>query len=397
MGSVRGNEINLSRRKRGGVEICLLDIIMKNELYLNPLKNEKGLKIIEAFKKIFRQEIDCDDLILDLIIECIKDLFLYFNGSIDSITKEDDPYEYYVFSGTQKGYTLLEFLLNRVLQNIEIIAHGVYSSNEYDLYHKEISINMKRYEGLENKYSKKTIAMFLKKSVYHETIHAIQSNPISFGDKNEFIKSANKKSEIEQKKFYFNRLEKYKKLNIKINEISLNELMNAECHTAPIACHESVNEYRVINEALVEMLANELSGLRQYVEELNINERIYFYEQSCDKQLALLLSDIENGYKYNSHFARLLLYLVGRKKFFLELFTQRKDLFLDLQKRKLVGDNFEEVLRNQFASTEGIYSIDNYLQFLTKYFYLYEELNTNDCENWLPLMLEEENYKGNRK
>lgn len=183
--------------------------------------------------------------------------------------------------------------------------------------------------------------MFLKKTVYHETIHAIQSNPISFGDKNEFIKSANKKSEIEQKMFYFNRLEKYK--------------------------------------------------------ELNINERIYFYEQSCDKQLALLIPNIENGYKYNSHFARLLLYLVGRKNIFLELFTQRDDLFLDLQKRKLVGDDFKELLNDQFASTEEIYSIDNYLQFLTKYFYLYEELNTNDYENWLPLILEEEKWKSNQK
>lgn len=262
---------------------------MKNELHLSSLKNAKELKTIEEFKKIFKYEFDCDGLIIDLIIECIKNLFLYFNESINFITKEDDSYNYYVFRGTQKGYTLLEFLLNRVLQNIEIIAYSVYSSNEYDLYHKKIGINIKRYEGLESKYSKKTIAMFLKKTVYHEMIHAIQSNPISFGDKNEFIKSANKKSEIEQKMFYFNRLEKYKELNIKINEISLNELMNVGCHTNPITSSDSINEYRAINEALVEMLANELSGLRKYVEELNINERIYFYEQSCDKQLALLI------------------------------------------------------------------------------------------------------------
>ena len=81
----------------------------------------------------------------------------------------------------------------------------------------------------------------------------------------------------------------------------------------------------------------------------------------------------------------------------MELFTQRDALFLDLQKRKLVGDDFKELLNDQFASNEEIYSIDNYLQFLTKYFYLYEELNTNDYENWLPLILEEEKWKSNQK
>lgn len=45
---------------------------MKNELHLSSLKNAKELKTIEEFKKIFKQEFDCDGLIIDLIIECIK-------------------------------------------------------------------------------------------------------------------------------------------------------------------------------------------------------------------------------------------------------------------------------------------------------------------------------------
>ena len=76
---------------------------MKNELHLSSLKNAKELKTIEEFKKIFKYEFDCDGLIIDLIIECIKNLFLYFNESINFITKEDDSYNYYVFRGTQKG------------------------------------------------------------------------------------------------------------------------------------------------------------------------------------------------------------------------------------------------------------------------------------------------------
>ena len=186
----------------------------------------------------------------------------------------------------------MEFLLNRVLQNIENIVYSVYSSNEYSLYHKEIGINKNRYKGLDYKYSLKTITMFLKKSVYHETIHAIQSNPISLDNKNEFIISANKKTEIKQKMIYFERLKKYKMLNIKTNEISLNELINAGCHTNPITCSDSINEHTSINEAFVEMLASELSGLNKYVVELNINEKIFFYETSSDGQIALLIPNI---------------------------------------------------------------------------------------------------------
>lgn len=370
---------------------------MENRLQTKLFKNRKELKIIEECKNIFKKEIECDDLIADLIFDCVKDLLLYFNESINFISKEDDPYNYYVFKGTQKGYTLLEFLLNRVIQNISKIIYGIYSSNEYDLYHKQININKKRYEGVEGKYSKSIIAMFLKKSVYHETIHAIQSNPISIEDKNEFIIIPSDESETEQKLIFTGRLEKYKKLNIKTNDISLNELKNVGCHENPRTCSETINEYRAINEAFVEMLANELSGLRKYIEKLNIDERISFYEQSRDGKIALLLSNIENAYKYNSHFARLLLGLVGRKKFFLELFTQRNDLFLDLQKRKLVGGDFQEELNALFMSTEEINGIDNYIQLLNKYFYLFEELDSNIYESWLPIIIGEEKIRSNKK
>lgn len=364
--------------------------------YEKQLNDRKNLDIIIEFKKIFKQELKCDDFIVDLIFECVKDLYLYFEKDVDFISKEDDPYNYYIFSGNQKGYSLLEFLLNRVAQNIEEINCGIYSSNQYDLYHKSMGIDVNRYNGVKEKYSELILAMFLKKSVYHETIHAIQSNPISTDDKNEFIKIPNHQSESEQKLEFYEKLNKYNHLGIKMNDVTLEELMNSGWHINPRTTGDSINEYRAINEAFVEMLANELSGLRQYVEKLNIDEQILFYEVSSDGQLALLISNTENGYKYNSHFARLLLNLVGRKNFFFELFTQRNDLFLNLQERGLVGENFENNLNADFKSNEESNDVDKYCEIITKYFYLYEELDLNTFEKWLPLVLGED-IKNNRR
>ena len=350
--------------------------------------NMKDLYIIESIKMIFKKQLKADDFIIDQIFECINDLYLYFKDDIDIIPKDDDPYNYYIFAGNQEGYSLLEFLLNRVTQNIEKISYSIYSSNSYDLYHKTLEINKNRYENVKEKYSKATIEMFLKKSIYHETIHAIQSNPILIGDKNEFIITAKSSSESEQKQDFYKRLKIYNILGIKTNNVSLEELMNTGGHINPRTCSDSIKEYRSINEALVEMLANELSGLRKYVETLDTDEKDLFYELSSDKELALLISNPENGYKYSSHFAKLLLDLTGRKNFFFELFTQRKDMFLNLQKRGLIEDNFKKNLNDDFMSIEGNNNVDNYFQIINKYFYLWETLDSDDIDNWLPLTLD---------
>ena len=72
-------------------------------------------------------------------------------------------------------------------------------------------------------------------------------------------------------------------------------------------------------------------------------------------------------------------------------------MFSELINRELVENDFEEILNKQFLSTEKNYAIDNYIQFLNKYFYLYEELNSNEYDNWLPLAFEEKECKGNKK
>jgi len=362
----------------------------------NDKKIHMNLNIIEEFKNNFKKQLKCNEFILDQIFECVKDLYLYFEDDIDIIPKEDDPYNYYIFAGNQKGYSLLEFLLNRVVQNIEEIHYNIYTSNSYDLYHKLLEINEDRYEKIKGRYSKKTIEMFLKKSIYHETIHAIQSNPISIGDKNEFIITPNSFSEVEQKQAFYKKLKIYSQLGIKTNSVTFEELMNIGGHINPRNCSESINEYRAINEALVETLANELSGLRKYVEMLNMDEKVLFYELSRDGQLALLLSNNENGYKYNSHFTRLLLNLTGRKNFFFELFTQRNDMFLNLKERGLIGEKFEESLNADFISTEKNNNVDNYFEILNKYFYLYEESDLDNIENWLPLVVNND-IKSNKR
>ncbi len=360
------------------------------------LNDKKNLNIILRFKEVYKQEIKGNSFVVDQIFECIKDLYLFFKDEIDIIPKEDDPYNYFIFAGNENGYSLLEFLLNRVAQNIEKIDYSIYCSNSYDLYHKLLNINESRYENVKEKYSKKTIEMFLKKSIYHETIHAIQSNPISIGDKNEFIIAPKSISEAEQKQEFYKKLKIYNQLGIKTNNVTFEELINIGGHYNFKTCSQSINKYRAINEAFVEMLANELSGLRKYVEKLNMDEKVLFYELSMDRQLALLLPNKENEYKYNSHFAELLLNLAGRKNFFFELFTQRNDMFSDLKERGLTGEEFEENLNTDFISTEENNYVDNYFQILNKYYYLCEEANLDNNENWAPLILDE-NIKNHKK
>lgn len=90
----------------------------------------KEIQIIDKFKLIFKQDIKCDDYIIEVIFDCVKDLYIFFCKEIDFISKEDDQYNFYLLKSNNNGYPLLEFLLNRVCQNIEQVKANVVKTNQ---------------------------------------------------------------------------------------------------------------------------------------------------------------------------------------------------------------------------------------------------------------------------
>ena len=151
------------------------------------LSSEEKAKVID-FMKIYKMYInpdfDCEiNTIVDYIFDTIIKIYFEYKEIVPFISTSDDNYEFYIIRPVNGKYSLLDYLINKIIQNldsIELIDNQ--KSSNYNILKKKISINKKRSTSLNDSVFNLTRQqldrgkfneLFYKETIYHEIGHML--------------------------------------------------------------------------------------------------------------------------------------------------------------------------------------------------------------------------------
>lgn len=125
----------------------------------------------EAYRRIInpKQEKEMDDII-DALFQNVVMYYETFCKTVPFISAYQEAYDYHILQPVNGRYSLLDFLLNRAISNIDGIVPG--DKNEYNR-RKVLSIDTKRYKDVQGDYPAEFIQKQYQKSKFHETGHAL--------------------------------------------------------------------------------------------------------------------------------------------------------------------------------------------------------------------------------
>lgn len=109
--------------------------------------------------------------VIDALFTNVERFYLEFKDEITSIPAREETYEFHLLQPVNGRYSLLDFLINRAITNVENIE--ICGENAYDNA-REIYIQADRYKKYEGKYSKEYLEKQQLKTYLHETSHAIK-------------------------------------------------------------------------------------------------------------------------------------------------------------------------------------------------------------------------------
>ena len=151
------------------------------------LSNEEKIKIMD-FMEIYGKYVNPDsdneiNRIVDYVFDTIIKVYFEYKDVAPFISVEDDNYEYYIIKPNNGKYSLLDYLLNTVIQNLDSIEliDGSMPSN-YNMLKKKISINKKHttsfhdsvFDQIKQQLDRsKYKELFYKNAIYHEIGHML--------------------------------------------------------------------------------------------------------------------------------------------------------------------------------------------------------------------------------
>ena len=140
---------------------------------------------INDFKAVFRHIMNKqNDASIDKVIEAIfknvECIYEEYKDTIEYVPVEADKYKYHILQPTNGKYSLLDFLLNRILTGIQYVS--VTGDNAYMISHKILSIKPGRYEQYRGEYPDSFIEKQYLKSKLHESGHTLQTPVFGFED-----------------------------------------------------------------------------------------------------------------------------------------------------------------------------------------------------------------------
>ena len=125
----------------------------------------------EAYRKIMNKDKDERiNEVIDGIFYNVECNYRNYQTYVKYVSVEQEPYQYHILQPIDGRYSLLDFLINRAITNIDAIELG--GQNGYTN-HKMLMINTLRYDGFIGKYSEGFIKKSKLKSILHESGHAI--------------------------------------------------------------------------------------------------------------------------------------------------------------------------------------------------------------------------------
>ncbi|MCI6266955.1 MAG: hypothetical protein MR598_08975 [Erysipelotrichaceae bacterium] len=145
--------------------------------YLDKMsKNE--IDKISNFQNIYSMFVNPEndatkDTIITMMFLYICNVYLKYKNVKPYISIREDEYPYYIIQPQDGKYSVLDYLINKLIQNIQVIHTSSYVGNQYTFNHGEINIRTDRYDKVENSLIKSLLYI---KSLYHEVGHAMHDN-----------------------------------------------------------------------------------------------------------------------------------------------------------------------------------------------------------------------------
>ena len=269
--------------------------------------SKKDQKKIEDFRSITSVFLNSEnnpekEKVIDAIFLNIEKYYEEFKEDVPFIPEKLESYQYHLLQPENGSYSLLDFLINRALTNIE----GIYindNTNSFD-HAKIVNINIERYKSYNN-LSKEFIDMQKLKSRLHETSHAIHAQDIQNDNMyHSGKKCIDNKYNLKQKVKY---LQKYKDRYPNLLDLNIKDLLSSY---SPDYFSQPFNT-PLASEGITEMYATLFSGL--------FNQELYGTVK-IGNNLYVQTPNYLNGYASFTRFYYHLRNLVSKKSLFSSIF-----------------------------------------------------------------------------
>lgn len=334
--------------------------------------SQKDQEKINDFRSITRVFLNSEnnpekEKVIDAIFLNIEKYYEEFKEEVPFIPEGLESYQYHLLQQVNGSYSLLDFLINRALTNIEGICIND-STNCFD-HAKIVEINTERYEGYNN-LSKEFIDMQKLKSRLHETSHAIHAQDIQNDNMyHPGRKCIDNKYNLKQKVNY---LQKYKD-----RYPNLLDLSNKNIPSSYSTDYFSQPFYnRSASEGITEMYATLFSGL--------YNQEVYGIVK-IGNDICVPAPNYLNGYASFTRFYYHLRNLVSKKSLFSSIFFSTEEAIKEFSENNSMEiTEFWE--KREFLEQE-IQEIN-----ITRSKHKIEKISTQSPEDKLNFLLMEASY-----
>ena len=321
----------------------------------------------EAYKKIMNPHNNKYlNETIDALFYNVECNYEEYCATVPYVSANQEQYPFHILKPVNGQYSLLDFLLNRAISNVDCIYPC--DENAYD-HAKILLINTQRYEKERPKYSEDFINKQYHKSKLHETGHALH---IWDTTKDNSIHSRDSYFEYSNFVGFKQKLQGFEKhLCFKYP----NMLHSFEIANTPQTAHSTINQSypfasHNIDESATEYFATKYSGLYKDTstfDAVSVNAK--------NKFLMLAVPNHFNGYAHSSHFIYHLENLVSKSAMFESMFFEN-----DIALREF---------SNKCASQiEKIWSRNSYLKLLpdfkdsfSKFNYLFQTACNHNSNN----------------
>lgn len=342
---------------------------------LKKLSDEEKAKLTD-FMTIYRKYLnpDCDgeiDTIIDYVIDFLTKVYLEYKDIIPYISIADDEYNYYLLKPENDKYSLLDYLINTAIQNLDSVklVNDAKSCN-YNMLKKTIFINKNKllpadapiFDDMKMPVNKeKYVELFYKNALYHEIghmfhykINGLQPNtvyvPFDYMALVDFPplkkrmsinakkKEEERRREIAKKKALEKlqqRISMYSVLGDKYNLLTPEEISDCDVKTEfPVPKYEEIMIppifYRnPVDEAFTECDAQGYSGLfENEIFRIDENDGFNCFYIPIDEN-HIIMTYSPSIYSFSSSIGSALKEYISKLSYFRTVFLGKPDLFIE--------------------------------------------------------------------
>lgn len=311
------------------------------------------------------------DKIIDYILDTVVKVYIEYKDVIPFIPVRDDNYSYYILKPMNGKYSLLDYLINTMIQNLDSIEFSEDKSGiNYNMLKKKIYINKKYVTSLHESVfdtcrkeidKESFLALYYKHFCYHEIGHMlhykinnIEDNtvyvPVDYLSLNEASTPnrkrlfSNRKKELEKRKVEARtramekikkRISMYSGLKDRYNILSPEEIN--DCSVKVERNNIKLEEIMIppflysnpVEEAFTDCDAQVYSGIfeNQIFEANSTGELECFYLPIDDEHV--LMTYCPTGYSFSASIGFALKESISKQAYFRTIFLGKSDLFLE--------------------------------------------------------------------